>query len=85
MVASGKALNVPQDGAGFRIVFEQSGAREHVSCFASHTEFGPRLPEALKQADLAPLAVQSMQELEKTIRTAAPADLAVATAEFLIR
>lgn len=85
LAPSGKALNVPQEGAGFRIVFEQPSAREHVSCFASRTEFGPRLPDALKQADLAPLAVKSMQDLEKAIRAAAPADLAVATSEFLIR
>jgi peptidoglycan hydrolase-like protein with peptidoglycan-binding domain len=84
-VPGGKVLYVPQEGAGFQIVFEQPGAREHVSCFASRTEFGTRLPDELKQDDLAPVPFKTMAELEKAVRAAAPADLAISSAEFLIR
>jgi peptidoglycan hydrolase-like protein with peptidoglycan-binding domain len=84
-VAGGKALAIPQQGAGFQIVFEQPGAREHVSCFASRTEFGARLPDELKADDLAPLPFKTMADLEKAIRAASPSDLTVSSAEFLIR
>src|SRR5262249_52948180 len=84
-VPGGKALMIPQDENGFRIVFEQAGAREHVSCFASRTEFGTKLPDELKQDDLAPLPFKTMADLEKAARANAPADLAVTSAEFLIR
>jgi peptidoglycan hydrolase-like protein with peptidoglycan-binding domain len=84
-VPGGKVHLIPQEDSGFRIVFEQAGAREHVACFASRTEFGTRLPDELKQDDLAPLPYRTIAELEKAVRAAAPADLAVSHSEFLIR
>jgi peptidoglycan hydrolase-like protein with peptidoglycan-binding domain len=85
LVAGGRPLSIPREEDGFVIVFEQPAARERVSCFASRTEFGTRLPAELRLADLTPLPFGTMQELERAVRTVAPADLASNSAEFLIR
>lgn len=85
LVAGGRAVRIPQEGDGFVLVFQQPAARERVSCFASRTELGTRLPAELRRADLTPLPFETMQDLERAVRTVAPADLAVNTAEFLIR
>ncbi|MEM0986169.1 MAG: DUF4384 domain-containing protein [Pseudomonadota bacterium] len=84
-VSGGTLVKIPDDGAGFRIVFEQAGATENVKCFASRSEIGVDFPETLKQADLTPIAMGDLRVLEQAIRAVAPDDLAVNTSEFLIR
>lgn len=85
LVEGGKVVKIPDDEAGFRLVFEQAGSKENVKCFASRTEIGVGFPEALKQGDLTPLDYTSLAELEAAIRETAPADLSVNSSEFLIR
>ncbi|MEL7447438.1 MAG: DUF4384 domain-containing protein, partial [Pseudomonadota bacterium] len=85
LVEGGKVVKIPDDEAGFRLVFEQAGSKENVKCFASRTEIGVGFPEALKQGDLTPLNYASLTDLEAAIRETAPADLSVSSSEFLIR
>ncbi len=85
LVEGGKVVQVPAEGSGFKIVFEQPGAKENIACAASRTEFGPNLPASLRQDDLTPLPVKTLTELEKAVRAVAPTDLAFTRLEFLIR
>jgi len=84
-VRGGTMVKIPDDEAGFRLVFEEAGARENVKCFASRTEIGLDFPETLKKADLTPLAMGDLVVLERAVREVAPDDLAVNSAEFLVR
>jgi peptidoglycan hydrolase-like protein with peptidoglycan-binding domain/curli biogenesis system outer membrane secretion channel CsgG len=62
-LAGGRPVRIPDDGAGFDIVFDRPGANEEVVCFASPKEVGVSLPRELKRDDLTPLPVGSMDEL----------------------
>ncbi|MEM7767239.1 MAG: DUF4384 domain-containing protein [Pseudomonadota bacterium] len=85
LVPGGRMVKIPDETAGFRLVFEQAGARETVKCFASRTEIGVDFPDALKAGDLTPLPMGDLAVLEAAIREGAPDDLAVSTREFLVR
>ena len=85
LIEGGRLVTIPDEAAGFRLIFEQAGARERVKCFASRSEIGVDFPDAIKKGDLVPLDVDSLSALEQAIRAGAPNDLAVGTSEFLVR
>ncbi len=68
-LAGGQYVAIPpRNAAGdlthFGIQLQHPGAREEVSCLASDREVGMWLPDPLKQADLQPLPVRSLDEVE---------------------
>lgn len=78
LVDGGKSLQLPGRVDQFDIVFATPGVKEQVICFASPKEVGLRLPPALKQPDLTPLPVRSIDDVEKAYRALDPTTLAVA-------
>jgi len=62
-VAAGRAVQIPSPGAGFDIVFDRPGVTEEVACVASQRELGLRLPQELKTDDLAPMPVETLDEV----------------------
>lgn len=76
--AASEVVRIPGPGSRFRIVFETPGASEEVACVASDRELGLHLPLALKQADLTPLPVSSVDEVIATFEGIDRTGLAVA-------
>jgi peptidoglycan hydrolase-like protein with peptidoglycan-binding domain len=75
-VAANKPTAIPGKSAGFGIVFDKPGATEEVLCVASEREAGLRLPDSLKQKDLAPLPVRSLDEVVLAYRKVDPVRVA---------
>ncbi len=75
---AGKAVAIPSQNSNFDIVFEKSGAKEEVICFASYKEVGLMLPDSLKTGDLIPLPVHSIDELISTFKRADSTGLVLA-------
>ncbi len=78
-MVGGQAVSIPGAESQFRIIFEQPGASEEVTCLASVRELGLLLPNAYKIADLTPLSVGSMAEVIEQHRQLDPEGLAVST------
>lgn len=70
LVAGGSEIKVPGPNAQFQIVMEQAAAEEAVLCVAADKEVGLELPENLKGEDLAPLAVNSLDDVREAFRQA---------------
>ncbi len=81
----GRLIEIPGRQAGFDIFFDTPGATETVTCFASRDEVGTALPENLKVADLTPLPVSSLADLERIIRQSTTEEVAVTTVDFLVK
>ena len=64
---AGRALAIPGE-AGFDIVFDRPGASEQVLCLAAPTEVGLRLPPQLRTPDLAPMPVESLDQVAAAYR-----------------
>jgi peptidoglycan hydrolase-like protein with peptidoglycan-binding domain/curli biogenesis system outer membrane secretion channel CsgG len=64
---AGRALAIPGQ-AGFDIVFDRPGASEQVLCLAAPTEVGLRLPPQLRTPDLAPMPVESLDQVAAAYR-----------------
>lgn len=71
-VAANRPTAIPGKKSRFGIVFDKPGASEEVLCLASEREIGLRLPDALKQKDLAPLPVASLDDVAAAYRKAGP-------------
>jgi hypothetical protein len=84
-VRGGMMLRVPNENAAFRIIFEQTGARENVKCFATRAEVDTELQDLLAQGDLTPLNVSSLDMVEQSIRNSTSSEVVVGTKEFLVR
>lgn len=84
-VRGGMMLRVPNETAAFRIIFEQTGARENVKCFATRAEVDTELQDLLAQGDLTPLNVGSLDMVEQSIRNSTSSEVVVGTKEFLVR
>lgn len=67
-VLAGRTVSIPGEVAGFDIVPDRRGSREKIACLASKAEVGLRLPPSLKTADLAPLPVDSIDQVVGTYR-----------------
>lgn len=67
-VTANRPTSIPGKNARFGIVFDKPGATEEVLCVASEREAGLRLPDRLKQQDLAPLPVSSLDEMVQAYR-----------------
>ena len=78
-MVGGEAVSIPSADSQFRIIFEQPGVNEEVTCLASVRELGLMLPNAYKIADLTPLSVGSMAEVIAQHRQLDPEGLAVST------
>ena len=78
-------LRVPDETAAFRIIFEQTGARENVKCFATRDEVDADLQDLLAQGDLTPLNVSSLDMVEQSIRQSTSSEVVVGVKEFLVR
>lgn len=62
LVTANRSVAIPPTGnSPFNIRFDTAGASEQVMCFASPDEVGVELPASLKQQDLTPLPVRSME------------------------
>lgn len=75
----GEPVSIPGADSQFKIVFDQPGAREEVTCLASVKEVGMLLPDVYKIADLTPLSVGNMAEVIEQHRQLDPEGLAVTT------
>jgi peptidoglycan hydrolase-like protein with peptidoglycan-binding domain/curli biogenesis system outer membrane secretion channel CsgG len=71
-VAANRPTAIPGKSGGFGIIFDKPGATEEVLCLASEREIGLRLPDSLKQKDLAPLPVASLDDVAAAYRKAGP-------------
>jgi curli biogenesis system outer membrane secretion channel CsgG len=71
-VAGGRPTAIPSQPSRFGIVFDKAGATEQMLCIASEQEVGLRLPDRLKQQDLTPLPVRSLDEVAQAYRQADP-------------
>jgi len=69
-VAANKPTAIPGKDARYGIVFDKPGASEEILCLASEREVGLRLPDALKQQDLTPLPVASLDDVAAAYRRA---------------
>ena len=67
-IIGGRPVTIPGAAAGFDIVLDRPGATESIACLASEVEVGLRLPPSLKTADLAPLPVNSINEVVDAYR-----------------
>lgn len=67
-VLAGRSVTIPGEDAGFDIVLDRPGTTESITCLASEVEVDLRLPPALKTADLAPLPVNSVDEIVAAYR-----------------
>ncbi len=77
-VIAGRPVPVLAKGSPFGIRFETAGSREEILCIASRKELGLQLPEALKTADLTPIAVKSLEEIVAAFTRADQSDPAQA-------
>jgi len=69
-VSANRPTAIPGKDARYGIVFDKPGASEEVLCLASEREVGLRLPDALKQKDLTPLPVGSLDDVVQAYRKA---------------
>jgi curli biogenesis system outer membrane secretion channel CsgG len=69
-VTANHPMAIPGKDARYGIVFDKPGASEEVLCLASEREVGLRLPETLKQKDLTPLPVGSLDDVVQAYRKA---------------
>ncbi len=76
LVRAKAASAVPSADAGFDIVVDRPGKEESIVCFASTTEFGPGLPEALRKDDLEPIRGLTLEALVKAVQAISGQDLA---------
>ena len=67
-VLGSRPVNIPGASAGFDIVLDRPGVMESIACLASEVEVGLRLPPAMKTADLAPIPVNSIDEIVNAYR-----------------
>jgi len=68
LISANSPLDLPGNNSRFGIIFDTAGAKEEVLCIASTQEVGLRLPNKLKQKDLSPLPVASLDELVSAYR-----------------
>lgn len=71
LINANNPLDLPGNNSRFGIIFDTAGAKEEVLCVASTQEVGLRLPNKLKQKDLSPLPVSSLDELVGAYRKVA--------------
>jgi hypothetical protein len=68
-VRASRRVEIPPPGAGaFAIRFDTAGAHEAVSCLATDSELGMKLPDALKTKDLEPLPVRGLDDVAERFR-----------------
>jgi Domain of unknown function (DUF4384) len=68
-VAGNQRLEIPSAGEeSFVIRFDPPGGKETISCIAADSDVWQKLPESLKAADLAPLAVSDLDEVAARFR-----------------
>lgn len=66
-VKAGSAMRIP-GSMPFRISASDSGAREHLACFATPSDVSTALPESVRKTDFENLNVASLQVVEQIFR-----------------
>jgi len=77
-IAANRPTVIPGENARFGIVFDEPEATEEVLCIASKRETGLNLPDDLKQEDLVPLPVDTLDEVLLAYRKVDPRSVAYA-------
>lgn len=73
---AGRPISIPSEKSRFDIVFEVPRSEEEVLCLASRKEVGLLLPQELKVTDLAPLPVESLEQIRSEFQKIDPVGIA---------
>nr|MBX2839773.1 DUF4384 domain-containing protein [Gammaproteobacteria bacterium] len=69
-VSAGETLSIPGNGS-FQIKTDRVGQNEQILCMASYEDIDARMPTQLKDVDLQPLPVESLEQIHGYYRGAA--------------
>ena len=84
-VKGGSVLAIPGQGDGFEILFEQSRANEEVRCFATRRPIQADATPLVGGADLTPINANSLDQIERIMRSFGGDDMVSQSQEFLVR
>ncbi|SEH04756.1 DUF4384 domain-containing protein [Candidatus Venteria ishoeyi] len=77
-------LEVPEQSALFEVILEHPHVQEQVMCLATEYDISLQLPGSLKVADIQPIALSSMEEVERAYKKMT-ANLGLASLVFAVK